>query len=213
MNIKSYYRKKFKKEIVFLLFVFLISMSFVACNKTYENNQNLNAQQNNMQNTNNQNVSQTEGKKTMETSAINNTENRIDNGLSEDAIIELLELTKDSIFERLGEEYEVVPAGPEGARDGYFYSKYGITIVFKTKNSDLVDFVNCDKSVSIKGLNAGMTLSEIQKVLGTDIVETWYETPENKIYETRCEFEKYSFWFYSNDKNEGDTTFIIINEA
>jgi len=58
-----------------------------------------------------------------------------------------------------------------------------------------------------------MNFEDIQKILGKyEVNKRRNEDTENIIYETKYQFENYSFLFYSEYENGENSTFIIINE-
>ena len=127
---------------------------------------------------------------------------------SESSILDYINLTKDELLKKLGTNYQIVPTGAEGACEGYRYEKIGITIVFD--DFLRVDFIECDEKVVIKGVRAGMNFSQIQQKLGkTTVIETWIESPENKIYQIRYAIGNCNLIFNSEKKNGNDSSLTV----
>ena len=116
----------------------------------------------------------------------------------------ILDLTKSEVEERVGKDYEVVGTGAEGACDGYYYKRLGITVSFGIEQ-DEVDWIDCDESVDLKGVHAGMDFMQIKQVLGEGKSdETWMETPDNPVYLLEYEIgnTKVTFWSYIRDGSD-----------
>ncbi len=129
--------------------------------------------------------------------------------LTQQELLGLLNLKKEAILSKLGDQYSVIPTGAEGSYDGYYYKNHGITIVFE--NTDEIAFIECDKKVVISGAHAGMKFSQIKEKLGeAPVVESWYGTPENKVYEIKYKRENYTlnFFSFSSDGNKSELTIV-----
>lgn len=85
--------------------------------------------------------------------------------------------SKAEIIEKLGSDYTVLPAGPEGVCDGYYYEDLGMSFAFYP-DSDTLELIDCYPNFKIHGVGTGSLFSEILEALGdAEIVETWLELP------------------------------------
>lgn len=126
-------------------------------------------------------------------------------------ISELFDLSKDDVLKRLGDKYEIVPAGAEGAFEGYYFEDKGITVVF---DMDTLNWINCKSNVDLNGAQAGMNFSQIQEKLGkAEVQETWFEVPENKAYELIYELHNCDVSFLAFSKEGEDTTVWIYKKG
>lgn len=113
----------------------------------------------------------------------------------------ILDLTKRDVEERVGKDYEVVGTGAEGACDGYYYRRLGITVSFGAEQEE-VNWIDCDETFDIKGVHAGMDFMQIREVLGEGKPdETWMETPDYPVYMVEYEIGnlRVTFWSYSKE--------------
>lgn len=124
-----------------------------------------------------------------------------------DAEIKDMFLTlQDDLLAKLGDGYEIVPSGSEGAYEGYYYKDLGLTFIFNHK----LLWIDCDNNVDIHGARPGMTFEEIMKVLGdTEIEDTFIEIPENKAYEISYDFDGFTLYCESV-KNDGSGSWFYI---
>lgn len=91
-------------------------------------------------------------------------------------------MSKEEIIETLGPDFLVVPAGPEGAMDGYFYEDIGMAFAFYS-DSKVPELIDCYPNFRIHGVGEGSLFSEIFEALGdTEIIETWMELPIYTVY-------------------------------
>jgi hypothetical protein len=117
-------------------------------------------------------------------------------------IDEFLTMSREEIIEKLGPDYSVEPAGPEGAMDGYCYENLGMTFAFDP-DSDVVELIDCDSNFKIHGVGPGSLFSEILEALGeTEIVETWIELPVYTAYIARYKFGNSAYCFTAFEKDE-----------
>lgn len=117
-------------------------------------------------------------------------------------------LSKDEFLQKTGNGYKLVQTGAEGSFQGYNYKEFGLTFVFDEDKR--LGFINCDASFSINGVKPGMTFSEIKQKLGDKpIKDTWVETPANKAYELRYDFDGFTLRFMSF-KNDGSESGLTI---
>lgn len=127
-------------------------------------------------------------------------------------ILNYVNLTRNEIEKKLGRDYKVVGAGAEGSYDGYYYKKLGATIIYDD-NGEKVDSIFCDNNVEIGGARAGMSLSQIQEILGkVAIRETWWEVPENKAYELEYTINDCRVTFLSHSSDGSDSRLIIYRQ-
>jgi hypothetical protein len=116
-------------------------------------------------------------------------------------IDEFLTMSREEIIEKLGPDYSVEPAGPEGAMDGYYYKNSGMTFAFYP-DSDVVELIDCDPNFKIHGVGPGSLFSEILEALGeTEIVETWIELPVYTAYIARYKFGNSAYCFTAFEKD------------
>jgi len=112
-------------------------------------------------------------------------------------IIDLIGLSKDELFSKLGEEY-IITDGISDQIDsiGYKYPKYDIKFTFDS--NDIVEMVYCYEKASINGAHIGMNISEIESVLGkADMRE-----PDNgPLFDLLYTYESYYIWFAFYEKD------------
>lgn len=117
-------------------------------------------------------------------------------------IDEFFTLSKAEIIEKLGSNYIVVPAGPEGACDGYFFEDLGMAFAFYP-DSDILELIDCYPNFKIHGVGIGCFFPEIMEALGdAEIIETWLELPIYTVFMVRYHFGnvEYSFIALEEDK-------------
>jgi hypothetical protein len=126
-----------------------------------------------------------------------------------DEILGYINLSKNELAEKIGNNYQIVPTGPEETEEGYYYPQIGITIVFdETKK---VDCIYCDGKVTIKGVKSGMNFEQVQKILGkTQIREFSDEESNSKIYEIWYFFGNDCKLIFMSDKNDGNNSSLSI---
>jgi|LSQX01.2.fsa_nt_gb hypothetical protein len=127
-------------------------------------------------------------------------------------IQEIMALSKEQVIERLGDNYEIVPAGAEHAEDGYRYEEYGMTIIFEnTLSGTIIGAIECDEKVNINGVKLGMTIPEIENILGEgkkrELVVIEPEQPEYALFYIYS--DKTMVWFGSMEE-KGVTTELQI---
>lgn len=110
-------------------------------------------------------------------------------------------MTREEILEKLGAYFTVVPAGPEGVCDGYYYEDLGMAFAFYPDN-DTLELIDCYPYFKIHGVGTGSLFSEILEALGdTEIVETWLELPIYTAFMVRYRLGNadYSFIAFEED--------------
>jgi hypothetical protein len=143
-------------------------------------------------------------------------------------IDEYFTMTKEEIIGKLGQDFSVVAAGPEGICDGYFYEDLGMAFAFYP-DEEILDSIDCYPNFKIHGVGIGNDFSEIMEALGdTEIVETWLELPIYTVYMVRYRlgnsdfsfiaFEEdapvYSFWIHQmpyTGSDDDDKVFALIS--
>ncbi len=117
------------------------------------------------------------------------------------------EYTGSELLQKLGDQFEIVPAGVEGTWDGYYYGKLGITLVFNDYDYSLDEaplmWIGCDvDKLELNGLTQDMSLYQIEERIGEgkikkDVVEegvdeyAYYLTYKiGKIILTFCSYSK-----------------------
>jgi len=118
-------------------------------------------------------------------------------------------MTKGEILAMHGPGYQVVPAGPEGVCDGYFYEDLGLTFAFYP-DEDALELIDCDESFKLNGVGAGNLFSEITEALGdTEIIETWMELPEYTVFMLAYHWGDTVYCFLAFEADEPVVTFWI----
>lgn len=113
-------------------------------------------------------------------------------------IIDIMNMDKNAVIKRLGNDYKIVAAGPEDQQEGYRYSKYGITLTFSSiGTSEIVDTIYCNEMVDIKGARNGMTFAEIEGILGKSKVVG----DEDYGYHLSYEYDGILVWFWAQSRN------------
>jgi hypothetical protein len=119
-------------------------------------------------------------------------------------VCDLMDLKKDELLERFGDDFEIVPEGGEGSEEGYRYEQLGLTFVFEGADNHIA-WVSCSEKVDINGARTGMDFEQIQEKLGiTEINDTFIETPEHKAYEINYKIGDCTVNFFSQDKDGKD---------
>lgn len=116
-------------------------------------------------------------------------------------IDEYFTMTRKEIIEKLGSDYVIEPAGPEGACDGYYYEELGMAFAFYP-DSDVLELIDCYPDFKIHGVGIGSLFPEILEALGdTEIIETWLELPIYTAFMVRYRFGNadYSFIAFEED--------------
>jgi len=77
-------------------------------------------------------------------------------------------LDKSALLYKLGNGFEIVPAGPEGTHSGYFFARTGLTFVFDDFGADpeMLLFIDCNPTFVLHGVHSGMDFFDIQLILG-----------------------------------------------
>ncbi|MEW6182168.1 MAG: hypothetical protein AB1500_03190 [Bacillota bacterium] len=123
----------------------------------------------------------------------------------------IINMSKDGVVGELGNNYEFVDAGPEGAREGYYFVEYGLTFVFDDDHK--IVSIDCDQMVDINGARAGMDFAQVQKKLGgKKIAETSYGIPENKAYELSYWINECKVVFSSFEEDGRDSWVTVYKE-
>jgi len=118
-------------------------------------------------------------------------------------------MTRDEIIAMLGPDYEVVPAGPEGVCDGYFYADLGLTFAFYP-DEDMLELIAGEAPFTIGGAGVGSLFSEVMAALGdTEIIETWIELPEYTAFMVAYQWGDTVYHFVSFEEN-GPVDFLWI---
>jgi len=118
-------------------------------------------------------------------------------------------MTKDEILAMLGADYQVVPAGPEGVCDGYFYEELGLTFAFYP-DEDALELIDCDEPFRFNGVGTGSLFSEITAALGDgEINETWMELPEYTVFTLAYHWGDTVYCFIAFEADEPVSTFWI----
>lgn len=99
------------------------------------------------------------------------------------SIISLIDEEKKVTLSKLGKDFSIILTGSEGDYEGFHYKKLGLTLVFEDNQ---VAWIECDKSVDINGIHAGMTIPEIKKKLG--ISNTKFREDFIKVNDPKGEF-------------------------
>lgn len=70
----------------------------------------------------------------------------------------------------MGDDYEVVPSGPDGGYEGYYYEDLEYNIIFV--DDEFIDYIELGE---VDGVTIGATFEEVIKTFGvTEIKETTY---------------------------------------
>lgn len=111
----------------------------------------------------------------------------------------------------LGKETKIVETGAEGTFEGYYYKDKGITVVF---DPDRINWVGVNDNVDINGAKQGMNFAQIQEKLGQKkVLETWYESPDNKAYEIIYEIGNCVVEFLSFEKDGRESSIWIYKKG
>lgn len=129
-----------------------------------------------------------------------------------ESIKEIMTLKKEDVIKKLGEQYKVEQSH-DYSQDRYNYEQYGIAVVFDKSNENTnkaVEKVVCDDKVNIKGAKLGMTLSEIEELLGEgtkrDLVKN---PPDDPSYAEYFLIDDLMIWF-AGDTEDGPTTKLEV---
>jgi len=119
-------------------------------------------------------------------------------------IVDLIGLSKDELFRKLGEDYIIT----EGSADqidsvGYFYPRYNIKFTFDW--DDIAEVIYCYGGSDINGACLGMNISEIESILGKGKTLISNNGPP---YSLRYRYDDYFIWFsfYDEDGCAGGIT-------
>lgn len=124
-------------------------------------------------------------------------------------IKKIMGLNKEQVIDVLGDNYEIVPAGAEGLKEGYYYEEYGVTIVFDYfPIPDIVGYIKCNEKVDIKGAKLGMSIPEIKAILGEGKIKEPF--PDHLMYIITYEFEDIIVWFGGAGGKDGVPTALEI---
>ena len=113
-----------------------------------------------------------------------------------------LSMSRDEIIEKLGPDFEVVSAGPEGAMDGYYYEDLSMAFAFYP-DSDKPEIIDCYPDFRICGVGLGSLFSEVMEALGrTEIIETWLELPIYTVYMIEYHLRNSDYSFIALEEDE-----------
>ena len=116
-------------------------------------------------------------------------------------------LTKKEVLNKLGMKYKIVQTGAEGSYEGYEYESLGLTFVFEAGK---VAWIDCDEKVKISGAKTGMNFMQIFTKLGeAKVVDTWFETEDNKAYKIEYIIQNCKVVFFSFNKDGTESELSI----
>jgi hypothetical protein len=126
-------------------------------------------------------------------------------------IKEIMNLKKEQVLKLLGDDYKVIQTGAEASEEGYYYKKYGITIVFDDFSMpDMIKDIECTEKVDILGIKIGMTFSGIKNILGSGNVSELVQIEQDQPkYELDYKYDDFVVWFGTLENN-GITTVLEI---
>ncbi len=126
-------------------------------------------------------------------------------------IKEIMSLKKEQVLELLGDDYKVVQTGIEDSEKGFYYEKYGITIVFDDfSEPDMIAKIECTEKVDVNGTKVGMSFSEIEAILGDgNISELTKVEQDQPNYELDYKYDDFIVWYGSAEK-DGKTIVLQI---
>lgn len=128
--------------------------------------------------------------------------------ISKEELFDCLNLTRDKIFLKYGQDYEIVRAGAEGVLKGYYYEKLGILFIFEEDGK--VGWIDCrGNNISIDGAKAGMNFSQIKEFLGEAPIKKGMLEAYYPIYLLRYTFNNVQITFSSSNP-EGDDSWLSI---
>jgi hypothetical protein len=207
-----------KKIIVVFLVIFAGGLLF-GCNRntTYKDEEVLKNQEHSIKEDTQMGVIDKENNKLQDNEG--NDKKQIKSSLNEnlfnpnfESINKLLKLNKEEAINWLGNEYEIKAAGAEGQEKGYYFEKYGLTIIFDENDTLMILSADCDQKVDINGARLGMTFSDIQEKLGvTEIRKLNVFEPNQSSYAIIYDFGNWHVWFGVDEKNNPTTAMEIRN--
>jgi hypothetical protein len=100
--------------------------------------------------------------------------------LTKDEVFRCFKLTKSDIMRQYGSDYIIIRTGVEGLMRGYFYRRLGVCFTFHDNGTLL--FVDCSRGFEIDGARAGMSLDQIQSILGDSSIKVVYLEGEIKVH-------------------------------
>lgn len=127
-------------------------------------------------------------------------------------ILDLFSLSKQKVLNKLGDDYEVVPSGPDGGYEGYYYEDLDYNIIFI--DDEFIDYIELGE---INGVPIGATFEEVMKTFGdTEIKEITYKLDnvlDVEEYEANYTIEGHLLSFIANSNNKNVVDEIIMYNA
>ena len=128
-------------------------------------------------------------------------------------IKEIMNLKKEQVLEVLGANYKVIKTGVEDSEEGFYFEKYGMTIVFDDfSEPGMIARIECTEKVDVNGTKVGMSIPDIEKIMGKgNISELNQNEQDQPKYELDYKYDDFIVWYGSVEK-DGKTIVLEIRK-